>query len=134
MADADANKRAVARMWRAFNERDFRRGGDELHDEFVAEWPHTGERIRGRDNFVRVNAEHPDPWTSIEILRIVGEGDVVVSEVAVPVKDAPTAFAASFFEFKDGKIARLVEYWVDEAGQAPYESRSSLVERIEDLP
>jgi ketosteroid isomerase-like protein len=131
VADTEANKRAVERMWRAFNERAFERGGEELHDDFVAEWPHSGERIRGRDNFVRVNAEHPDPWISIDIIKIVGEGDVVASEVAVPVQGGPTAYAASFFELRDGKIARLVEYWVDAGEQKPYESRSALVERLD---
>ena len=131
MGDTEANKRAVERMWRAFDQCAFERGGEELHDDFVCEWPHSGERIRGRANFVRVNAEHPDPWTSIEILKIVGEGDVVVSEVAVPVEGAPTAYAASFFELRDGKIARLVEYWVDAGGQRPYQSRSSLVEPLD---
>jgi hypothetical protein len=57
-----------------------------------------------------------------------------VSEVAVPVEGAPTAYAASFFEFRDGKIARLVEYWVDAGAQEPYESRAALIERIEDQP
>ena len=131
MADVEANKRAVERMWQAFNERAFERAGEELHEDFVAEWPHSGERIRGRDNFVRVNAEHPDPWVSIEIVKIVGEGDVVASEVAVPVEGGPTAHAASFFELKDGKIARLVEYWVDAGAQTPYESRATLVEPID---
>ena len=132
MSDTEANKRAVERLWRAFNDRAFEKGGEELHDDFVAEWPHSGERIRGRDNFVRVNAEHPDPWVSIEIRRIVGEGDMVASEVAVPVEGGPTAYAASFFEFRDGRIARLVEYWVDQGSQAPYESRADLVERLEE--
>jgi ketosteroid isomerase-like protein len=127
----DANKRAVERMWQAFNERDFARGGEELHDGFVAEWPHSGERIRGRENFVRVNAEHPDPWISIEIRKIVAEGDIVASEVAVPIEGGPTVYAASFFEFRDGKIIRLVEYWVDANEQEPYESRASLVERLD---
>ncbi len=47
------NKAAVERLWRAFDARDFERAGDELHDDFVAEWPHSGERIRGRENFLR---------------------------------------------------------------------------------
>lgn len=132
MTDAEANKAAVLRVWKAFDDRDFARAGEELHDDFVAEWPHSGERIRGRENFVRVNAEHPDPWISIEVLRIVGEGDVVASAVAVPVEGSNVAYAASFFEFRDGRIVKLIEYWVDGNSQEPYESRAGFVERLDD--
>ena len=93
-------------------------------------WPHSGERIRGRDNFVAVNREHPDPWTSIEVHRLIAEGDVVVSEVVVAVEGGNPAHAASFFEFEDGKIVRLTEYWVDAKSHEPYESRAAHVEQM----
>lgn len=124
------NRAAVERLWRAFDEREFDRAGDELHDDFVADWPHSGERIRGRANFVAVNRDHPDPWISVELRRIVAEGDLVATEVAVPVAGAATNYAASFFEFRDGKIARVVEYWVEERSQVPYESRRDVSEPL----
>ncbi len=124
------NKAAVDRLWRAFDARDFERAGDELHDEFVAEWPHSGERIRGRENFIAVNRDHPDPWLSIDVRKLVAEGELVASEVAVPVEGSHPAYAASFFEFRDGKIVRLTEYWVEGSSQEPYESRAGVTERM----
>jgi ketosteroid isomerase-like protein len=115
-------------MWRAFDAREFDRAGEELHDDFVCEWPHSGERISGRDNYVAINRDHPDPWISIEILRIVAEGDQVVSEVRLPVEGREPEYAASFYEFRDGKIARLTEYWVSGNSQEPYESRAGISE------
>lgn len=122
------NKASVERVWYAFDARKFERAADELHEHFIGEWPHSGERIRGRDNFIAVNRDHPDPWTSIEVRRLVAEGDVVVSEVAVYVEGSNPVHAASFFEFDDGKIIRLTEYWVDARSQEPYASRRGLTE------
>jgi len=33
---------------------DFRGAGELLHDEYLLEWPQSGERIRGRDIFVAI--------------------------------------------------------------------------------
>ena len=125
----EENKAAVERVWQAFDERRFDRAGEELADDFVCFWPHSGEVIRGPENFVRVNAEHPDPWISIEIKKIVAEGDLVVTEVEVPVEGSEPAYAASFFELRDGKIARLTEYWVEGRSQEPYDSRAGISKR-----
>jgi ketosteroid isomerase-like protein len=125
---AEENKAAVERMWRSFDAREFDRAGEELHEDFVCEWPHSGERIRGRDNYIAVNRNHPDPWVSVEILGIVAEGDRVASEVRVPVDGAEPVYAASFYELRGGKIASVVEYWVTANSQEPYESRAALSE------
>ena len=125
----EQNKAAVERLWRAFGERQFERAGEELGDEFVCVWPHSGEVIRGPENFIRVNAEHPDPWISIEVKKIVAEGEIVVTEVELPVEGCEPAYAASFFELRDGKIVRLTEYWIEGRSQEPYDSRAGISER-----
>lgn len=125
----EENKAAVQRLWRAFDDREFERAADELSDDFVCVWPHSGELIRGRENFIRVNAEHPDPWVSIELKTLVAEGDLVVTEVEVPVEGSAPAYAASFFELRDGEIVRLTEYWVEGRSQEPYGSRAGISER-----
>ncbi|HUH06256.1 MAG TPA: nuclear transport factor 2 family protein [Egibacteraceae bacterium] len=124
------NKTAVEHLWRAFDERRFDDAGDALHDDVVVEWPHSGERMVGRDAFIAVNRDHPDPWIRVEVLRIVAEGDVVVSEVVVPVEGQRSALAASFFTFEDGKIVSITEYWVDAGSQAPYPSRAGVTEPL----
>ena len=126
----DENRAAVERLWRAFAAREFERAGDEVHEDVVVDWPHSGERIRGRAAFIAVNRDHPDPWITVELRRIVAEGDFVVTEVAVPVAGAATVYAASFFELQDGKVRKLTEYWVDGGSQLPYESRAGISESI----
>ncbi|HMC07643.1 MAG TPA: nuclear transport factor 2 family protein [Solirubrobacterales bacterium] len=127
---AEENKAAVERVWQAFDAREFERASEELHEDFVCEWPHSGERIRGRDAYIAVNRGHPDPWVSIEILRLLAEGEVVVSEVRLPVEGAEPHYALSFWEFRDGRAARLTEYWVQENSQEPYEYRAGISEPL----
>ncbi|CAM5514852.1 Nuclear transport factor 2 family protein OS=Streptomyces tendae OX=1932 GN=GUR47_07455 PE=4 SV=1 [Streptomyces tendae] len=53
-----------------------------LAHDLVVEWPVSAKRIEGRANFVSVNAEYPEGW-SIEVIRVVADGETVVSEVEV---------------------------------------------------
>ena len=43
------NAEAVRRLWERFEARDWGAAAHELQEDFVADWPHTGERIRGRE-------------------------------------------------------------------------------------
>jgi hypothetical protein len=73
--------------------------------------PGPGER-RG------LNREYPEGW-SIDVLRILDAGEVVVSEVRVPFRDEAEFFVASFFEVRDGLIHGAVEYWIESGHEAP---------------
>ena len=53
----------------------------ELHADFVAEWPHTGARIRGRGAFIELNRNYRSGVDPVR--RIVVSGDEVAAEVAV---------------------------------------------------
>jgi ketosteroid isomerase-like protein len=113
MTRNDANRRVVEALWRRFDAADFA-VGDLLHDDFVGEWPLSRERIRGRENFIAVNAHYPGRWRIRVERMVVSEEDSVVVTVAALTNAehaAETAQAVSFFELRDGRIARLTEYW-----------------------
>ncbi|MDP9340776.1 MAG: nuclear transport factor 2 family protein [Actinomycetota bacterium] len=129
MGDEEANREVVRRLWELFEERDWQGAGALLHEDVVVDWPWSAERIRGRDNFISVNRHHPAPDWHIEVRRIVAEGDQVVSEVIVPYEGGQSR-AASFFELRDGRIARIVEYWIDHGQQEPLEYRAAWVEPL----
>ena len=73
----------VRELWDRIQARDWAGVGELLADDVVVEWPVSGERIVGRANFVGINSEYPEGW-AIMVLRIVADGEVVVSEVEVP--------------------------------------------------
>lgn len=100
-----------------------------LVDDLVVEWPVSGERIVGRGNFVRINAEFPEGW-SIRVLRIVADGEVVVSEVEVPHDAMGVHRVVSLWTVRDGKIVDGREYWTELGSDPSPEWRAAYVQRL----
>jgi ketosteroid isomerase-like protein len=99
-----------------------------LAEDLVVEWPQSRERIRGRENFARMNSEYPakGPWR-FRIIELVAGNDRVVTQVSIT-DGEQSAEPISFFTVQNGKIARMVEYWPEPF--APGEDRRHLVEPI----
>ena len=96
--------------------------------DFVLEWPQSMERIRGAQNFAKMNSDYPTSgrW-SFTINKLVADNIEVVTQVSVT-DGSQSAEPISFFTVKDGKITKLVEYWPDPfVAQA---NRSHLVEQM----
>ncbi|WBC14981.1 nuclear transport factor 2 family protein [Micromonospora sp. WMMA1998] len=100
----------VQELWDRMQARNWVGLGELLADDLVVEWPVSAERIVGRDNYVRVNAEYPEGW-SIRVLRIVADGGSVVSEVEVPHDAVGLHRVASFWTVRDGRVIDGREYW-----------------------
>jgi ketosteroid isomerase-like protein len=124
----DASK-VVRLMWDRMQERDWEGLAALLADGVVVEWPVSGERIVGRENYVRINAEYPEGW-EIRVLRIVAEGDTVVSEVEVPHETMGVHRVASFWTVREGAIVAGREYWTEVGADPSPEWRAGYVERI----
>ncbi len=127
--DERESRRVVERFWAAMAANDFRAAGDLLHDEYVLEWPQSGERIRGRDNFVAVNEQYPaaGPWR-FTVHRIVADAAAVATDVSVT-DGVVIGRAITFSELRDGRIAHQTEFWPDPFPAAEW--RAQWVERIE---
>ena len=117
----------VVKLWSRVQARDWEGVGELLADDFVLEWPHDLVRIRGRKNLVEFNRSYPEGW-SIEVLRIVAEGNTVVSEVRVPHPTVGPFFALSFFEVDESQVTSTREYWVAEAYEEPAAERADWLE------
>jgi ketosteroid isomerase-like protein len=113
----------VAELWRRIQARDWEGVGELLAEDFVLEWPNARVRIRGRTNFVEFNRSYPEGW-SIEVLRILAERDVAISEVRVPHPTVGPHYALSYFEVENGRLARGREYWVEERYVEPGPERA----------
>lgn len=122
----ERTRSVIERYWATMNRNDWWGVGDLLHDEFVLEYPQSGERIRGRERNALLNEHYPSPgpWT-FTVERLLVEGDDAVTDVAV--RGAEFAGRAiSFFELDDGLIRRITEYWPEPF--VPAEYRAALVE------
>ena len=104
----------IREFYRRMNSNDFAFAAELLSADFVLEWPQSAERIRGRANFVAVNAEYPaqGPWCFI-INRLVGNESEVVSDVSVT-DGAIHARAITFHTLQAGLICRQVEFWPED--------------------
>jgi len=119
----------VEQLWSRTQSRDWDGVGALLAEDFLLEWPHDLVRLRGRANFVEFNRTYPEGW-SIEVLRIVAQGNTVVSEVRVPHATLGPFYALSFFEVDGDQIASCREYWVPEVYEKPSGERARWFEHL----
>ncbi|MFJ6759038.1 MULTISPECIES: nuclear transport factor 2 family protein [unclassified Streptomyces] len=108
----------VAQLWERIEARDWDGVAGLIAEDAVIEWPVSGERIVGRANFIAVNSD--DGYAderSVELLRILADGDLVVTEVEIP-QDHVVYRAVSLWTVRDGEIVEAREYWTS-PGQDP---------------
>jgi hypothetical protein len=118
--------RAIEAYWAAANARDWAGFGALVAPDVVYELPQTRERIRGRERYVRFNAEYPGDWT-VEPVRIVGDDRRAASWTRFLVDGAEQTGLCFFDLDGSGLIARITDFW-----PKPYEpppGREHLVER-----
>jgi len=121
--------RVVRELWDRMQARDWAGIRALLVDDLVVEWPVSAERIVGRENYVRVNEEYPEGW-AINVLRIVADGEVVVSEVEVPHETMGVHRVVSFWTVRGGTIVDGREYWTSLGADPSPEWRAAYVQRM----
>lgn len=104
-------------MWDRIEARDWAGLRALLAPDLVVDWPASGERIVGRDDFVAFNETYPEGW-SIRVLRILADGDQVACEVEVPHKTLGLFRMMSICTVAGGVVTRSTEYW-KAAGEDP---------------
>ncbi|MER5773019.1 nuclear transport factor 2 family protein [Streptomyces sp. NPDC002039] len=108
----------VARLWERIEARDWDGVAELIAEDAVIEWPVSSERIVGRANFIAVLSDDADTDEgSVEVLRILADGDLVVTEVEIP-QDHVVYRAVSLWTVRDGAIVGAREYWTS-PGQDP---------------
>jgi ketosteroid isomerase-like protein len=123
----DGENRVVAeRFWRAMAQRDLNAIEKLRAEDFILEWPQSGERVRGRE----VARDIEETYEGQGVLlprRIVGTGGFWVIE-AMLMNDGDRSYIVSVLEIDDGKIIRQTDYFGDPF-PAP-EWRGPMVERM----
>jgi ketosteroid isomerase-like protein len=118
----------VQAWWERIGARDWAGAGELLADDLVVEWPVSRERIVGRENFISVQAEYPEGW-SIRVLRVLADGESIVSEVEVPHEEMGVFRAVSVWTVSDGVIVAGREYWTEFGADPSPEWRAKYVVR-----
>jgi ketosteroid isomerase-like protein len=88
-------------------------------DDFIQVWPQSGERFR-KDSLIRMGESYSEATgtnPTFEHFRTMGGGDFYVTEGFIDYHNDTTAHYVGIAEFRDGKIAKLTEYYA-----APFEA------------
>jgi SnoaL-like domain len=102
---------ALDQHWAASDANDFETEHRIYHEDAVLEYPQSGERTRGRSNIQNQRASQPNK-KRFSIRRIVGSGEVWVTELILTYDDKPS-YTVSVMEFEGDKVARETQYFAD---------------------
>jgi ketosteroid isomerase-like protein len=145
------NRQVVERYARAASEDDFDAQDALIHDDYILDFPQSGERIRGRVNRRAMVEQYPgrletgmkttvdrvigtddefirQPFPSWNMLHLAGSGDDFQATGTVNYPDGKTWHFVILLTLRAGKIWRETTYFAE-----PFEApawRSQLVEHI----
>jgi limonene-1,2-epoxide hydrolase len=127
------SREVVSEFWAAMQANDWPTAATYLAPDCVIDWPCSGERIVGRNDFVSIQAHYPTDtghW-SFEVHRLVADEATVVSEVTVT-DGHQSARLVAFSEIEGDQITRQIEYWP--VGYDPLPGREHLTRTIDRVP
>ena len=111
MPDQPARLEVVRRYWE-YAGADVDRAGEIYHDDAVLEFPQSGERFEGVNNFTEWRRRYPAE-VRYRVRRITARDDLVVAEVSVSYDGRPEMYGVQLLEFRDDKVARERIYVMD---------------------
>ena len=104
-------------------------------DDFVQEWPQSGERIVGREGGRRMMERYQQgsgTAPKMKIGRVTGEGDLYVVEGTIDYGDGIPVRYVGIAEFGEGKVHKMTEYFANPFPAPDW--RADIVERYEPVP
>ena len=145
---AELNTREVVdRYSRALEAQDLDAVIATLHDDYIEEYPQSGERIRGAANLRGIMSQYPggepraskveqiigaeDSWVmspSYTPMRVEGSGDQYTTVAHIIYPDGSEWHAIQLIRLRDGRIHRVTSFYA-----SPFEApdwRAPFVERI----
>ena len=90
-------------------------------DDAIIEWPQSGERIRGKPQIIALHEASPVK-VDFEIRRIVGSGDLWVTETTIRYDGARPTRAVFIMEFRDARVVRETDYFGEPFDPPDYRS------------
>lgn len=126
----NTNREIVERYFNAYPS-DWETMAHLRHADFVEDWPQSGERIVGHENYRAIHENYPTgtPGSAIDRvvgtedrlvmtplftpLRIVGMGDTFTVEATARYSDGATNLIVTIVELKEGKVHRQRTYFAE---------------------
>lgn len=95
------------------------------HDDAVLEFPQSGERFEGLENFKEWRSRYPAD-VAYRVRRVTTRKELLVAEISLSYDGGPWMFGVSLMEFREGKVAReriyVMEGWEAADWRAPWRS------------
>ena len=114
------------------------------HPDFVEEWPQSGERIRGSENFKAIQGRYSDTtsesrriigtedhWTlaaTFTPIRVFGAGDTFTALTEARYADSSQYHVVSILELRDGLIWKVTSFFA-----APFDAPAWRAEWVEPI-
>lgn len=105
------DKEVIEKFYQCLTDRNFDLMEEVLADDYVEEYPQSGERIIGKKNARTILENYPGLPES-KNLMITVKGDLGVSE-GVLEYDGKPVHAVAVFELANGKVRRMRAYFGD---------------------
>ena len=123
---AETTRALVYAFAEAMEHRDWDAFTAVLSPDVVYELPQTRERVRGREQYVRFNAEYPGDW-HVEPQLVLGDDHDGCLLFRWTLND-DAMLAVAFFEIDGARIVKVTDFWPE-----PYDppaGREHVVERF----
>lgn len=124
MLDETSLQTALERHWQ-YSGKDEDISHEIYHDDAVLEFPQSGERFEGVENFREWRRQYP-AHVDFRIRRINHDGDLVVAENLISYDGAPWMFTVNIMEFRGERVTHeriyIMEGWEAAEWRAPWRS------------
>ncbi len=101
----------ILALWQAIADQDEERLSRFFTVDAEILWPNTGERF-DLTGYLRANCDYPGQWRGA-VERVMPDGSYSVARVWSP--EGVTARTVTFYQWRNGRIVQMVEYWGDVA-------------------
>ena len=109
----------VRALYESYQARDWAAAAEVLHPEVQLRMPATAEAHDGRDAVMALQENYPEPWGDLSVLRVVADGGGAAAAEIEIVGPSETFRCVAFWEARDGRLHRGVEYWVTVGSDEP---------------
>lgn len=139
----------VERFVRAMEDKDFDAQETMLADDVISDLPQSGERVRGKANWMAIARNYPggvgtiqrdrsrlvgseDQWVltpTFSVLRIEGSGNIYTYSGSITYSNGETWEMVTIVELRAGKIAKATAWYA-----APFEAPEWRAQYVERMP